>query len=158
MTRRQLIVIGGGEHAAVVVDAARSAPDRWELVGFSDPDPGPDAEARLGLPWLGDDQAVASRPVEGGSDKPSLVLGIGLSVAARRAAVDAFGTASWAVIVHAAAWVSPSATLGPGTVVLAGAVVNASATLGRHTIVNSRAVVEHDVELGDFAHAGPGAV
>jgi sugar O-acyltransferase (sialic acid O-acetyltransferase NeuD family) len=158
VTRRQLVVIGGGEHAGVVVDAARTQPDLWELIGFSDPDPRSDAEKRLGIPWLGDDRVVLARLDESGPDVARLVLGIGGPVAARRAAVEAFGTATWAVIVHAAAWVSPSATLGDGAVVLAGAVVNASATIGRHAIVNSRAVVEHDVEMGDFAHAGPGAV
>jgi len=158
VSRRQLIVIGGGEHAGVVADAARSAPDRWELIGFSDPNPRPDAEARLGLRWLGDDRAVLARLEAGAGVAPSLVLGIGGPVAARRAAIDAFGAATWAVVVHGTAWVSPSASIGDGTVVLAGAVVNASARLGRHTIVNTRAVAEHDVELGDFVHAGPGAV
>jgi acetyltransferase-like isoleucine patch superfamily enzyme len=62
-------------------------------------------------------------------DRPWLVLGIG-SIAARRAVIGRLGqVAAWATVVHASAWVSPTAVL-----------------------------VEHDVRLGSFAHVAPGAV
>jgi sugar O-acyltransferase (sialic acid O-acetyltransferase NeuD family) len=159
VSRRRLIVVGGGEHAAVVIDAARSDPDAWEPRGFTDPSPTPDASSRLGLDHLGEDGAVAARLAADGSDASWLVLGFGSPVNARRDAVRHFpDSARWATLVHRVAWVSPSAALGEGAVVLAGAVVNAGAAIGRHVIVNTRAVIEHDVRIGDFAHVAPGAV
>jgi acetyltransferase EpsM len=159
VSRRRLIVVGGGEHAAVVVDAARTEPDAWELIGFSDPSPAASAAHRLGLDHLGDDLGLAARLAGGRGDESWLVLGFGAPPAARRAAVERLGTAAhWATIVHRSAWVSPAAVVGEGTVVLAGAIVNAGARIGRHAIVNTRAVVEHDVRLGDFAHVAPGAL
>ena len=159
VTRRPLVILGGGEHARVVADAARSSPDSWELVGFGTADATEPPDTGLGLPWLGDDAAVerwlaGRRPAE----RASLVLGFGAAAPARAAVADGFPAADWATLVHATATVSPSAVLGAGAVVLAGAVINAGARIGTHAIVNSAAVVEHDVVVGPFAHLGPGVV
>jgi sugar O-acyltransferase (sialic acid O-acetyltransferase NeuD family) len=138
----------------VVIDAARSRPDAWRVLGFTDPAPAPGAAGRLGVEHLGDDSALAGEASSG-----DFILGVGASIDARRRATErAPDRASWATVVHATAWVSPTASLGPGTVVLAGAVINAGAEVGAHVIVNTRAVVEHDVVVGDFAHLAPGAV
>jgi len=168
VTRRRLVLIGGGEHAGVVADAAATDPDRWDVVGFTDPDVG----AKLatgptgsGLRHLGDDRAgLAGFEEQALDDRPDLVLavgGVGDPAARRRVTQTVEDVASWtrwAVVVHRAAWVSPSAELADGTVVLAGAVINAGARVGAHGIVNTRAVVEHDVRIGSYVHVGPGAV
>jgi acetyltransferase EpsM len=159
VTPRPLVIVGGGEHARVVADAARSRPDLWQLTGFTDP-AGNAAGAGMGLVHLGDDAAfvtdLAATPVIA---RPALVLGFGAPLAARRRAAVAFGSeADWATVVHGSAWVSPSAVIEPGAVVLAGAIVNAGARVGAHAIVNSGAVVEHDVIVGPGAHLGPGVV
>jgi len=60
------------------------------------------------------------------------------------------------VLVHPAAYVSPKAQLGDGTVVMAGAVVGAHARIGELGIVNTRASVDHDCCLGDAVHIAPG--
>jgi hypothetical protein len=61
-------------------------------------------------------------------------------------------------VVHPAAVVAPSATIGAGTLVMPGAVVNAEARIGANAIVNSGAIVEHDCEVGEGVHIAPGAV
>jgi acetyltransferase EpsM len=154
---RPLVVIGGGEHARVVIEAARSGPDLWDVTGFVDPEPCAETAARLGVPRLGGDEWVGTA-----TPRPWLVLGVGaVGVSRRRAQIVARydGTgASWATVVHAAAWVSPTAVLEPGAVVMAGAAVNSGARIGAHAVVNTGAVVEHDVVVGEFAQLGPGAV
>jgi acetyltransferase EpsM len=161
MTARPLAVVGAGEHAAVVVEAARSRPEAWRVVGFSDRDGGSWLAAREPeLQNLGDDDALMDRLVRDANEAPALVLGFGGGTrpGTRAATVERFGSgADWATIVHASAWVSPSATLGPGTFVGAAAVVQAGAVAGRHVIINTGAIVEHDVVLEDFCHVAPGA-
>ena len=156
--RRDLILLGGGEHARVVTDAVRSVNGAWQLIGFVDEEAAGHPHELDGLPRLGDDDWLSESINVGQAGEGWWLVGAVGDGQARRRLAQRFGTARWATIVHAAAWVSPSATLRPGAVVLAGAVVNAGAFCGEHAIVNSGAVVEHDVVVGAFSHVAPGAV
>jgi len=155
---QRLFVIGGGEHARVVMEAVRSRPERFALLGFVDPQPCAETVRRLELPRLGDDREAAVLSAQGAL----AVLGLGaVGVSgARRAVVERLAAAGvrFCAVVHSAAWVSPTAVVDDGAVVMAGAVVQGGARLGRHSVVNSGAVIEHDADLGDFAQAGPGAL
>lgn len=152
---KDLIIIGGGEHARVVIEAARSSID-WNVIGFVDPLPCDETVVRMKVARLGDDSAINRHP------EIALVLGVGTAGldGRRRQTVECLATAAgrWATVIHAAAWVSPTATLGAGSVVLAGAVINSGARIGGHCIVNSGACIEHDATLGDFVHAAPGSI
>jgi len=141
--RRPLVILGAGEHAMVVADAARSGRDAWEVEEFADEA----AETALR-------ERIAAAH---GADRPALVIGFGARTTALAAAARFDEDVTWATIVHDTAWVSPSAVLDPGAVVLAGAMVNAGAHVGRHAIVNTGAIIEHDVSLGAFVHVAPGA-
>jgi acetyltransferase EpsM len=161
VSARQLVVLGGGEHARVVVEAARSRPDTWDVVGLVDLGPATRTVALLGLAHLGDDHAFADRLAASPADeRPWLVVGVGgIDPAVRRRVAARFGPlVRWATIVHASASISPTAELGEGTVVLGGSVVNSGARIGSHAILNTGAIVEHDVVVGDFAHVAPAAV
>jgi sugar O-acyltransferase (sialic acid O-acetyltransferase NeuD family) len=153
--RRKLVLIGGGEHAKVVLDAARIGHE-WSVIGFVDPDPRPDFQA-LGPAWMGDDDAAAATLrgrhcilAVGGIAETNLRIAI-----AHR--YDAEGV-TWATVVHPRAIVARDATVGPGATILAGSVVNPGAHVGPHCIVNTGAIIEHDVDLDAFVHIGPGAV
>jgi acetyltransferase EpsM len=160
VTARPLVVLGGGEHARVVIEAARTRPDAWELLGLVGPDAAERTVTLLGVPHLGDDDALAQRlAAEPTRTRPLLVLGVGgIAPAVRRRLAARFSPlAQWACVVHERAWVSPTAKIGDGTVVFAGAVVNSGAHIGTHAILQTQIVVEHDVVVGDFAHVAPAA-
>lgn len=150
-----LIIIGGGEHARVVADAARTT-SAYSLLGFVDPEPCDETVARGTMRRLGEDTALDDFPgvmaVLGVGPKPH---GSEREETVRRLAARVGG---WAPVVHARAAVSPDAKIGDGAVIMAGAIVQPGACIGRHAVVNSGAVVEHDVVLGDFVHVAPGAV
>ncbi|HLL21976.1 MAG TPA: NeuD/PglB/VioB family sugar acetyltransferase [Kofleriaceae bacterium] len=145
----RVAVIGGGEHARVVIETARSV--HLAIEGFLDPRPCEDTQQRLGVPWLGDDAV---------RDDLAYVLGVGGAGIdnVRARLVDRYATATFVAIVHANAWVSPTARVHAGAVVLAGAVIQSGAEIGPHAIVGSGAVIEHDVVLGAFVQAAPGVV
>jgi acetyltransferase EpsM len=150
----RLVLIGGGEHARVLGEAARAADPPFELAGFIDPAPCDETAARLGVPRLGGDDALnAYRDAVA-----VLAIGaLGPGPARERLAARLDGAvAGWATVVHGRAWVSPTAALAPGAVVFAGAVVHTGARIGRHCVVNSGAIVEHDVAVEDFALISPG--
>jgi acetyltransferase EpsM len=154
-TGRPLIVIGGGEHARVVIDAIRSS-GTHALLGFIDPEPCEETGRRLAVQRLGGEEAVAGHPQAAG------LLGFG-ALATRARRVDAVERltprlSGWGTVVHAAAWVSPSATIGEGTVILAGAVVQTGARIGAHCVVNTGVIVEHDVVVDDQVQLAPGVI
>lgn len=70
--------------------------------------------------------------------------------------LQAFG-AEVISLVHPAATVSASASLGAGTVVMAGAIINADARVGIGAILNTACSVDHDCVLGDAVHISPGS-
>lgn len=61
-------------------------------------------------------------------------------------------------IVSPAAYVSPRASLGEGTIVMHGAIVNAGARIGENCIINSCALIEHGATIQDNCHISTGAV
>lgn len=156
MAPRELIIIGGGEHARVLVEAARTRPDLWTVAGFADRAPVAET-VRLGVEWLGDDDGVLA------AGRPERVYALGVGATgvgpARERIVARYDAAGvrWATIVHASAIVSPTAVLGEGSAVFAGAILNTGAVLGRQVVVNTAAVVEHDVQVGEFTQVAPAA-
>jgi acetyltransferase EpsM len=151
-----LIVIGGGEHARVVIEAAQTDPCGWHVIGFVDPEPCAETCKRLHVPRLGGDDVLRSYP------HAAAILGFGsiADTAARITALERLGplVARWGIVVHRDATVSPSAVLGEGTVVMARGVVQGGAIVGCHSIINTAAVIEHDVTLGEHVQVAPGAV
>jgi acetyltransferase EpsM len=151
----RIVVIGGGEHARVLIEAARSRSSLHEVLGFVDPEACEETTRRLGVPRLGGEEAL---------ERHRGVLGI-LGFAAlesrnrREEAVTRLSSRldGWATVVHSSAWVSPTATVGEGTVIMAGAVVQTGARIGAHCVINTGAIVEHDADLGAHVQLAPGA-
>ncbi len=66
--------------------------------------------------------------------------------------------ATIATIVHARAYVSPTACVDEGCIVLPQAVVNTNCVLRRGCIVNIGAIVDHGCILEECVHVAPGGI
>lgn len=161
-----LVLVGGGGHALVVLEAAwlselpvagyiddnPAAPVSAILINVPHPYPAPpnlgglnDAGPLTGRHWvLAVGDLALRRRLLGG-----VVAGLGR----RRDAAP--GPRS---VIHPTAFVSPSALVEAGTYVGPRAVVHARARVGEHGIINSGAIVEHDCTLDENVHVAPGAV
>jgi len=146
-----LLVMGAGGHGRVVASSAFQT-RRWTQIAFLD-DKYPGVGAVDDMPVLGPFADAASLH----SRFPEAVVALGESHLRMRILRElqemGFGLP---VVVHPAAWVSSSATLGAGTVVFAHGVVNPGARLGQGCIVNTAATVDHDCQIGDGVHLSPG--
>jgi acetyltransferase EpsM len=150
---RKLIIVGGGELARVVVEAAR-AQGCWEIKGFTDPQPCTETATRLGIDRLGDDSILRFLTDE------YLVLGIGtVKVSPAREGIVSRINAQdrWASIMHPFTSISPTAHIGAGVVVFPGAVICSGAVISEHAIINLGAKIDHDVHVGKFVHVAPQA-
>ncbi len=141
-----VILIGGGGHAAVIADIILRSGDR--LVGFLDDDS--EKKELLGAKRLG----VVSDWVRH-ADTALFLLAIGDN--RLRESLSRELSVRWHTAVHPAAVVGADAVIGEGSVVMAGAVVNPGAAVGRHCIINTGAIVEHDNHIADFVHLSPHA-
>lgn len=136
-----MYLYGAGGHAKVVMDILRA--NGIEPVALVDDGKAPGH--MCGVPVVS--------PAPGQSP---MIITVGNCSARRRIAGEV--SAEFATAVHPSAVLSPSATLGEGTVVMQGAVVQAGAEIGRHCIVNTGASVDHECRIADFVHVAPGCV
>lgn len=141
---RQVVVLGAGGHAKVVVSTLRAA--GFEVMALYDKDP-----TKAGQELLG----VRIRPQEELPRCGQAVIGIGGNGTRRRLEQE-IKALEWLTVIHPGACVDPSVKLGPGTVVFAGAVIQPDSVVGSHVIVNTAATIDHDCVVGDFAHLAPG--
>jgi acetyltransferase EpsM len=153
---RPLVLIGGGENAAVVAEAARLCHPNRPLAIV---DQRPFNASALGLTYLGKDED-GLRLAKAGSHDFILAVGAKSRNPLRRKLAARYeeAGASFASIVHPRAIVSASARIAAGSVVLAGACVNHNGIIGKHCLINTGAIVEHDVTLADHVILGPGVI
>lgn len=64
---------------------------------------------------------------------------------------------NYARAIHPSCNISPSATIGAGTVAMAGVSINADTMVGEHVILNTNCCVDHDCKIGSYAHISPNA-
>ncbi len=75
----------------------------------------------------------------------------------RKMIAERLSQAEFVVAIHPSAIISPSATIGRGSVVMQGAIVQADARIGDHCIINTGATIDHECVIGDYAHISPNA-
>lgn len=152
--REKLCLVGGGEHARVVAEAATL--QGWDVLGCFDLAP-TDIE---GLDFLGTDPECFADLARWADCFFHLALAGagGLSHRAKVLAAWEPHGFRWGTVVHPTAFVAPSAHLDPGVFVGPQAVVHTNARIGGHVIVNTGAIVEHDVTIGRAAHLAPGVI
>ncbi len=148
----ELVLIGAGGHARVLLDAMRRC--GLHPAGVIDKaQPAADFPLRL----LGGDECLPALP-----RSTRLVMGVGgsRSPARRRALFEHAKSLGFAfqTVVHPAAVVGKGVVLGEGCQVMAGVVIQAGTRLGENVIANSGAVIDHDGRIGDHVHVAPGAV
>jgi sugar O-acyltransferase (sialic acid O-acetyltransferase NeuD family) len=153
---RPVVLIGAGGHAKVLLDLLRAC--GRAVAGVCDPDLHARGETEWrGLRVLGDDGALDHFRAE----RTALVNGVGQRVGhdLRRHVYERLRRAGFhfPVLVHPAAWVSPTARLAEGVQVMAGAIVQSDVAVGENTIVNTRASIDHDCDVGRHAHISPAA-
>lgn len=151
-----VIVLGAGGHARVVIDGLRRA--GFSVVGVCAPELEAGQTGPLGVPAFGNDSVLAGV----NRDTHLLANGIGSTgkPELRQRIFETKTAQGWrfATLVHPAAVVGADCEFGEGAQIMAGVVLQAGVRVGRNTIVNTAALVDHDCRLGDHVHVAPGAI
>jgi sugar O-acyltransferase (sialic acid O-acetyltransferase NeuD family) len=155
----RIVIIGGGGHARMLIDALRAAGEPRTIVVL-DADPSRHGTLLLDAPIVGGDDMLTEL-IQAGAEH--FAVGVGTAVSGdngpRRKLFERILARDLRAltIVHPRAMVSPWARIGAGAQIFAGAIVNAGARVGVNTIINSGAIVEHDCVLGDHVHIASGS-
>lgn len=155
----RLVIIGSVGNCIDIVDAVRAinaaAPKpAFELLGYLD-----DAPERIGQQYSG---LMVLGPLSLAHTMPGVqfVCGIGSprsfkdkeSIVARvHSQPDQFAT-----VVHPAAVISPSATIGQGSVILGNTTICADVRIGDHVMILPNCVMGHDSIVEDYAIVAAG--
>ena len=145
---RELVILGAGGHAKVVLATAMAA--GWSCLSLYDDDASKQGQEILGVTISGQLPSADLFP------DCWAVIAFGGN-ALRKQVAHRYPTLRWATVVHPSAVVHESVRLGFGTVVFAGCVIQPDTVIGSHCIINTSTSVDHDCQLGDFVHVAPGA-
>ena len=152
MSLAQVVIVGAGGHAKVVIDMIEQRGD-ITIAGCTAPAPHPSHV--FGHPVLGDD-SVLTEVFASGIRLGFVAIGDNVLRARKSELMRSIGFSLVNVISPRAA-VSRRATIGSGVAIMPGALINADATIGDGAIINTGAIVDHDGQIGDWAHICPGA-
>ncbi len=156
----KIVGIGAGGHAKILVEMIEEI-GKYEIIGFTDRDPQKIGTTHKGYPVLGSERKLVELYNAG---VRNAFIGVGaVSSAGTRLRAELFRQATklgfqMVTLVHPRAMVSPSATIGVGSVVMAGAVIGTGTHVGGNVTVYAGAVVEHDSTIGDHVHLSPGVL
>lgn len=153
----KLLILGAGGHARVIAETALAQGFFSELAFLDDcADRDANQSTMLGWPILG--------PLERAFEPtllhayPAALVGIG-HAGTRLHWLRELARIGYYLptLIHPTAWLSPTASLGPGSVVFAQVAVQARASTGIGAILNTCCSLDHDTQLADGVHVGPGA-
>jgi sugar O-acyltransferase (sialic acid O-acetyltransferase NeuD family) len=155
--KTNLIILGAGGHATVLLDTLLKMPD-VNIIGILDANPTLTGKKILDVPILGQDEKIFSYA----PDSVQLVNGIG-SVdipVARKTVYQLFKSRGYSfyTVVHPTASIGQECELGEGVQIMAGCIVQPRTVIGANAIINTRVSLDHDCVIGAHTHIAPGAI
>jgi sugar O-acyltransferase (sialic acid O-acetyltransferase NeuD family) len=156
--QKPLLLVGAGGLARETLELVRAinrVTPTWPVIGLLDDDPGLHGSRIHGVRVVGSCDAVHDHPEASvvvcvaSPDEPMRRLDL---VSRLRLRADRYTT-----LVHPAAVIPDSASIGPGCIVHAGSVFTADVRLDAHVVVMPAVVLTHDDVVGPGVTFGAGA-
>ncbi|HSV88017.1 MAG TPA: NeuD/PglB/VioB family sugar acetyltransferase [Bacteroidales bacterium] len=153
--KQDIILVGSGGHAKVVVDIMDEM-GSFNIVGITSKELNPGSVFQ-GYPVLGNDSVLSEYQRRG---IKYVAMGIGgYRDNSQRKNVFEFIKAlglSFINIIHPSAIVSKTVKLGEGVVIFPGAVLNTDVFVGNNTIIATGSTIDHETEIGNHVLVSAG--
>lgn len=151
VTADTLVVIGSGGHSKVIVEAVRARTPGRPIILLDD------ESANHGRSVLGIDVSGGRERLSAGLKGVPVALGVGDN-GSRSQVMDWLESNGHPLetVIHPAAIVGTTVSIGPGAFLAAGAIAIADARIGAGAIINTGASIDHDCDVGEAAHIAPG--
>lgn len=152
---KQILLLGGGGHACVVLDTMLTC--GRSITGILDPAINR-STVLFGVSVLGGDEKL--NEVE--SDQVLLVNGVGANpgIHIRRKIFESWSARGFRFenVCHPSAVIGRNCDFGEGIQLMALAVVQPNVRVGQNGVVNTRASVDHGCQIGNHVFISPGAI
>lgn len=146
MEQKEHFIFGAGGHGKVIAELIQG--DNFKVEAFIDDCP----KSKL----LNSIPVFSSSFLETNDMKLSVIIAVGDNLT-RKDISKRLRNNIFFSCYHKNALLSPSITIGEGTVVMPNSVINSNATIGKHVIINTASIVEHDCNIENFVHISPRA-
>ncbi|MCA9197182.1 MAG: acetyltransferase [Planctomycetales bacterium] len=153
MESNEVVIIGAGGHAKVVIDVLRQSSRLYPRVCVAKRSD--DGRSILGVPVVSD-ETIFEHLLRTGMNKAFVAVG---NNRLRRKLIETTRMAGFEIIsaISHRAYIADGVELGLGTLVMPGAIIGADSRIGDGTIVNTRASIDHDNVIGECCHIAPGS-
>lgn len=154
MSKKQVVLIGGGGHCKSVIEAIQSD-ENIDFIGVVDAQK---LENVLGVAYLGDDSILQDLV----NQHYQFLITVG-NIGAPNLRIKLFDKIKslnglFTTAISPNAVVAKSSSIGEGTVIMQHAIVNAEVIIGKNCIINSKALLEHETTIGDHVHISTGVI
>jgi len=155
--KKDIIIVGGGGHAKVVIDAIRNE-GAFTVKGIVD-HAFPKGAIVAGVEVLGGDEVLQELYASGTRDA---FIGVGTvgRYDIKCACYERLKACGFtlAIVRHPSSVIAADVVIGVGTFIAAGAIINPGVVIGENVIINTGASIDHDCRIGDYTHIAPGAI
>jgi UDP-perosamine 4-acetyltransferase len=152
MLMENIVVIGGGGHARVIVSVLKKL-KKYHILGYTDPE---NKGRILGVPYLGGDEVLEDKKKK--NEQMSAVIGLGHLIRddiAKRVAIrrklETLGFI-FPSVVSPDALINENVKIGMSTIVMDGVIINPYTKIGENVIINTGSIIEHDCFVEDNVH------
>lgn len=154
MSKKQVVLIGGGGHCKSVIEAIQSD-EHIDFIGVVDAQKLDDV---LGVAYLGDDSILQDLV----NQHYHFLITVG-NIGTPNLRIKLFDKIKnlnglFTTGISPNALVAKSSSIGEGTVIMQHAIVNAEVIIGKNCIINSKALLEHETTIGDHVHISTGVI
>ena len=155
MTKKKIILIGGGGHCKVVISILKRI-DTFEITGIVD------NKYKVGnfvsdIKIIGTDDDL-SEIYKSGVHYGFITVG---SIKDNLKRYQLFNLSKksgfkFPQVISPEAIIDKNVKIGEGSVVMPGCIINIDSNIGRNCIINTGAIIEHDCKIGNHCHIAPG--
>lgn len=149
---KEIILLGAGGHAAVIIDILKAQIAKGEKIKIKGLLDDSNKTECMGYPIIGSTLRVD----DFNEENTYFIIAIG-SNEIRYNLSEKYGHLKFFTAIHPSAIIGSQVAIGDGTVVMPNAVINANASIGDHVIINTGVVVEHDNVIEKCVHLSPHA-
>lgn len=156
MDRKKIILIGGGGHCKSCIEVVHST-GQYEIAGIVD------KKEKMGQKVMGYDIIGSDEDLPELRKKYShalITIGQIKSSKLRVSVFEKLKSLDYNLdpIIASTAYVSPSASIGEGSIVMHHVIINAETIIQDNCILNTKTLIEHDVEIGSHCHISTASV